>query len=172
MSDFNPSAMRRPWVIATLLLASIMILFAGRAANAHGSSAGPVDIDHPYATPTPPGARTGAVYFRALRNTGRQADRLIGASTPVAARVEIHESVIDSGGVMRMREIEAIDLAPRSSLKPRHTGQLHLMLIDLKAPLVNGERFPMRLRFERNGEVEVTVWVQQPKAGAAPGHRH
>lgn len=172
MPFFNSSAMRRPWVVAALLLVSSITLLAGRVASAHGSSAGPIKIEHPYATPTPAGARTGAVYFRALRNTGRQADRLIGASTPTAARVEIHESVIDSAGVMRMREIEAIDLAPRSALKPRHTGQLHLMLIDLKAPLVNGERFPMRLRFERNGEVEVTVWVQRPKAGGASEHRH
>jgi copper(I)-binding protein len=47
------------------------------------------------------------------------------------------------------------------------------MLIDLKAPLKNGDRFPMTLRFEKAGEREVMVWVQQPRdAAGAHEHRH
>jgi copper(I)-binding protein len=107
--------------------------------------------------------------------SGRYATQVanpIGASTPAAARVEIHESVIDNAGVMRMRELESIDLPARKEVRPRHQGHLHLMLVDLKAPLENGGRFPIRLKFERSGEVEVMVWVQQPKGGAAAEHRH
>ena len=153
-------------------LAFVLIAFLPvSAAIAHGANVGDIEIVHPYALPTPPVAKTGAVYFRALRNTGPQPDRLIGASTPAAARVEIHESSIDNAGVMRMREIEFIDLPPRGEVRPRHQGYLHLMLIDLKAPLVDGGRFPVRLKFERNGEVEAMVWVEQPKGGGGE-HRH
>jgi copper(I)-binding protein len=159
-------------VFACSLLVALMALLSASAAIAHGASAGDIEVEHPYALPTPPGAKTGAVYFRALRNSGRQPDRLISASTPAAARVEIHESVIDNAGVMRMRELESIDLPARKEVRPRHQGHLHLMLIDLKAPLENGGRFPIRLKFERSGEVEVMVWVQQPKRGAAAEHRH
>jgi copper(I)-binding protein len=165
-------ALRWAPVFACSLLVALMTLLPASAAIGHGASAGDIEVEHPYALPTPPGAKTGAVYFRALRNAGRQPDRLIGASTPAAARVEIHESVIDNAGVMRMRELESIDLPARKEVRPRHQGHLHLMLIDLKAPLENGGRFPIRLKFERSGEVEVMVWVQQPKRGAAAEHRH
>ncbi|MBL8347399.1 MAG: copper chaperone PCu(A)C [Rubrivivax sp.] len=143
------------------------------SALAHDFKLGPLRIDHPYATPTPAGATTAAAYVRTLRNTGEQPDRLVGASTPVARAVEIHRSTIDAQSVMRMRAVEGIALPPRSELKLRHGGEHHLMLIDLRAPLKNGDRFPLTLRFEKAGEREVTVWVQQPRdAAGAPEHRH
>lgn len=140
-------------------------------ASAHDFKLGPLRIDHPYATPTPAGATTAAAYLRTLRNTGDQPDRLIGASTPAARRVEIHRSVIDASNVMRMRAIDAVDLPAKSEQKLRHGGELHLMLIDVKAPLKDGDRFPMTLRFEKAGEREVMVWVQQPR-DAAGSHEH
>lgn len=48
-------------------------------ALAHGVKAGALVIDHPYSPPTPSGARTAALYFRSLKHTGEQADRLPGA---------------------------------------------------------------------------------------------
>lgn len=145
-------------------------LGAAGLAQAHDFKAGELLIDHPYAVPTADGARTGAVYFRTLKNTGRTVDRLIGARTPAAASVEIHRSTMD-GNVMRMRAIEAFDLPPGAQIKLRHGGDTHLMLIDLKAPLKEGARFPIVLRFERAGEREVMVWVQQP-TDRAPEHKH
>lgn len=145
----------------------------GVAPQAHDFKLGALRIDHPYAVPTPPGARTGAAYLRTLRNTGDQPDRLVGASTPASGAVEIHRSVVDANNVMRMRAVDGIDLPPRSELQLRHGGEFHLMLIDLKAPLSNGDRFPLTLRFEKAGEREVMVWVQQPRdAATAAGHRH
>ena len=140
---------------------------------AHDFRAGAIVIDHPYALPTPPGARTGAVYFRTLRNGGREPDRLLSATSPAAAAVELHRSAIENE-VMRMRPLPALDLPPGASLKVRHGGEIHLMLIDLKAPLKNGERFPVRLKFERAGEHEVVVQVQQPRTDGKPpaGHSH
>jgi copper(I)-binding protein len=142
-------------------------------AHAHDFKLGPLRIDHPYATPTPAGAANGAAYLRGIRNTGDQPDRLVGASTPAARTVEIHRSVVDAQNVMRMRAIEGIDLPPKAELRLRHGGEHHLMLIGLKQPLKDGDRFPMTLRFEKAGEREVMVWVQTPRgaAGAHP-HRH
>jgi copper(I)-binding protein len=111
------------------------------------------------------------VYFRTLKNRGDQPDRLVAASTPVAQSVEFHRSSVDAQNVMRMRPIEAIELPPRSELRVRHGGELHLMLIGLKVPLKEGERLSLRLRFEKAGEREVTVWVQQPRSGGG-AHRH
>lgn len=140
-------------------------------AAAHGVSHGQLSIDHPYATPSPPGATTGAAYFRSIRNTGDQPDRLIGARTAVARAVEIHRSSIDAQRVMRMRAVTGIDLPPKAEQRLRHGGEFHLMLIDLKAPLKDGDRFPLTLRFEKAGEREVTVWVQQPRR-SEPAHSH
>jgi len=158
--------------LLTLMVASAGLAPAARLA-AHDFKLGPLRIDHPYATPTPAGSTTGAAYLRTLRNTGDQADRLVGASTPAARTVEIHRSVVDAGHVMRMRAIDGIDLPPRAELKLRHGGDHHLMLIDLKAPLKNGDRFALTLRFQRAGEREVTVWVQQPRdAAGSTDHKH
>lgn len=162
MSSTPPSLQRRLLVASLLLLPGVL--------RAHDFKAGALVIDHPYATPTPNGARNGAVYFRALKNTGRDPDRLVGARTPVAASVEIHRTTM-RGDVMQMRQIEALELPPGADLAIRHGGELHLMLVDLKAPLLEGQRFPIWLRFDRAGEREVTVWVQRPRSPAA-AHKH
>ena len=148
-------------------LLSVLIL----PAAAHDFKLGPLRIDHPYATPTPPGAVNGAAYLRGIRNTGDHADRLIGASTPAARTVEIHRSVIDARNVMRMRAIDGIDLLPKAEVQLRHGGEYHLMLVGLKQPLKDGDRFPMTLRFEKAGEREVMVWVQTPRS-ASGTHQH
>ncbi len=163
---------RRRTVAAWLAASAALAAFAPGAA-AHDFKLGPLRIDHPYATPTPAGATTGAAYLRGIRNTGEQPDRLVGASTPAARAVEIHRSVVDAQNVMRMRAIDGIDLPPMAEVRLRHGGEHHLMLIDLKAALKNGDRFPMTLRFERAGEREVMVWVQQPRdAAGVHEHRH
>lgn len=133
------------------------------SAQAHDFRVGELRIDHPYATPTPPGLTTGAVYFRAIKNPGTRADRLLSATTPVAERVEIHQMQWH-GDVMRMRALPSLALSAMSELKLRHglANGHHLMLRDLKAPLKDGERFPITLTFERAGAREVMVWVQTP----------
>jgi len=143
------------------------------AAAAHGAKVGDIDIDHPYATPSIPGTSNGAAYLAALENHGSVADRLVRASTPAAARVEIHTMNMDANGVMRMREIDAIDLAPKARVQMKPGAGLHFMLIGLKQPLKEDASFPMTLEFEHAGKVEVKVIVGQPKpAAAGSGHMH
>lgn len=151
----------------------LVLAIGAGVCGAHDFSAGTVRIGHPYATPSIPGTTNGAAYFASLENTGDALDKLTRAVTPVAERVELHSMSVDAQGVMRMREVDGIALAPKARIQMKPGSGLHLMLIGLKAPLVEGTSFPMTLEFERAGRVEVTVNVQAPKAGAGGEmHKH
>jgi hypothetical protein len=156
----------RSWQLALALVAGI--------AFAHDAKVGEIAIEHPFAAPSIAGTTNGAAYFAALANNGSNPDRLLGATTPVAARVELHTMAVDAQGVMRMREIDGIALAPHARIEMRPGSGMHLMLTGLKVPLKEGSSFPMTLRFERAGTVEVTVVVQvaKPGAGASMPHMH
>lgn len=137
---------------------------------AHSFKLGEIDIDHPYARPTREGQLVAGGYLK-LANKGA-ADRLLSARAPVADTTEIHSMTME-GNVMKMRQVDAIELpAGRTvELKP---GGYHLMLMGLKAPLKAGDQFPLTLKFEKAGEVAVTVKVEEPKPqpNAAAGHAH
>jgi len=154
------------WVIAALA-------GLGGMAHAHDYQVGDITIDHPYATPTASAQSTGAVYFRHLRNRGTVPDRLISAQTPVAARVGLHRMQMEAN-VMRMREVAAIELPAKSDLRMRQGSpdSHHLMLEGLKAPLKDGDSFPLTLRFEKAGERTVQIHVQTPRKGTAQEHKH
>ena len=145
---------------------------ASWTAQAHGSNAGDIRIDHPYATPSLAGTTNGAVYFKSIRNKGKTPDRLLSARTAVAARVEIHQMQMD-GNVMRMRQVPALELPAQTEVSLRHggAGTHHLMLLDMAKPLKDGDRFDLELVFEKAGTRRVNVWVQTPRAGA-PAHKH
>jgi copper(I)-binding protein len=127
-----------------------------------------IEIEKPWSRATAPGAKVGAGYFT-IRNRSAAPDRLVGASSPAAARVETH--VIEKQGeVLRMREVKGYEVPARGSfeLKP---GGPHLMLVDIKAPLKEGDKVPVVLRFEKAGEVAVQLRVE--RLGATPaGHKH
>ena len=125
---------------------------------AHGSQLGDLTLDHPYATPSAPGMLEGFAFVRQLRNSGRQADRLLGGRTPVASAVLIQQHEAQT-----WRTVEALPIAPHSEMPLRHDGPWRLSLQGLKSPLQAGDRFPLTLRFERSGSIEVRVWVQQPR---------
>jgi copper(I)-binding protein len=148
-------------------------LLATATASAQEYKGGDVAIHQPFATPTRPGASTGAAYFVGLENRGALADRLLRASSPAAGRVELHSGEIGTDGVMRMRELDAIALPAGTTVELKPGQGYHLMLMDLKAPLAQGASFPMTLEFERAGKIEVKVVVreQKPGSGHSAGHR-
>ncbi len=152
----------------------LIALVCGASAWPQETSVGDLRIGHPYATPSLPGSTTGAAYLVSIENAGSQPDRLLRASTPAAARVEMHSMAVDAQGVMRMREVAAIALAPRQTLKMQPGGAMHFMLIGLKKPLKDGDTLPMTLQFERAGSVEVKLVVQTPRPSMdmPEMHRH
>jgi periplasmic copper chaperone A len=101
--------------------------------------------------------------------TSPRAARLIGASSPVAGVVEIHEMSME-GNVMRMRAIPGLDLPAGQAvvLKP---GGFHIMLMDLKQPLKVGEPVPVTLEIDVGGQRERVV-VQAPVRALAGGGQH
>ena len=121
-------------------------------------------ILHPYARATPPGARSGGIYL-VVENRGKQPDRLVGAASPAARIVEIHEMKME-GNLMRMRPVAGVDVPAggKATLAP---GGYHVMLSELQAPLVAGTTVPLTLRFEKAGSIDVTVDVEAPGAGHA-----
>ena len=130
------------------------------------TGAGPLVVREAWSRATPGGATVGAGYL-VVENTGTSPDRLVGAEAEVAERVEIHETV-ESGGVSRMRPVEVLVAAAGSRIEFRPNGR-HLMLVDLKRALKQGERFKGALVFERAGRVPIEFEVRGIGAGAGHG---
>jgi copper(I)-binding protein len=127
-------------------------------ATAEDVKIGSIEIVHPWSRATPKGAKVGGAYLT-IRNTGTTADRLVGGSIPIAARLEVHEMTMD-GGVMKMRPLKGgLEVKPGETvaLEP---GGLHLMFVDLTAPLERGKPVKATLAFEHAGTVEVTFDVE------------
>ena len=156
-------------VVCAMALASAVV---PSIAMAHGVSKGDLFIDHPYATPSLKGTSNVSVYFRGIQNKGSMPDRLTGATSTVAASVALHRMSMQ-GSIMQMREVADIELPPGSTTLFRHDkGGYHLMLMGLKAPLKNGDRFDITLTFERAGSQTVNVWVQTPREAESEDHKH
>lgn len=124
-----------------------------------------VSVEQPWTRVTPPGAKVGAGFMQ-LRNAGA-ADRVVGASTPVAGRVEMHVTLRE-GEVMKMREVKSFEVPAGGSfeLKP---GGAHLMLLDLKRALNKGEKVPLTLKLEKGGELKFDLTVEEMGA-RRPAH--
>jgi hypothetical protein len=137
------------------MAAATLCLVAGLAV-AHEFKAGDLTIVHPWAPISRGGTKTGAVYLTIV-NDGKNADRLLSASSPLAGSVEIHTHIHDAD-VMRMRRLDGVDAPPGSTIEFK-PGGLHIMLLGLKQPLKDGDMFPMTLVFERAGSVPVAVMV-------------
>lgn len=128
-----------------------------------------VQIDKPWARATAPGAKVAGGYLL-IRNMGAAGDRLVGASSPAAARVELHVHINDNG-VMKMREVPGYDVPAGGSfeLKP---GGAHLMFMEIKKPFKEGEKVPVKLKFEKAGEVSAEFHVGRLGGSAAPESHH
>jgi len=147
--------------LLSLLLALSLPVFA--------SDTPTIKIEEAWAWESPPTVTNGAAYMTVV-NTGKVTDRLVGASGDVSGIVELHTHLME-GGMMKMRPLEAIEVSPGEAtvLSP---GGLHIMLIELKKPLVAGQTFPLRLRFEKAGEIPVEVTVHKMDEKGGTEHKH
>ena len=157
----NP--MSRPAAFALLSAAATPLLAANIAA-------GTLIIDQPWSRQTAPTQKIGGG-FLIITNKGRVDDRLVSATSPVAAEVQLHTMSMN-GGVMRMRQLKngiVIPAGERVELKP---GGLHIMFVGLKRPFAPGETVPATLRFQRQGAVKVNFKIE-PVGSAGPSEaRH
>ena len=115
----------------------------------------------------PPSAPVGAA-FMTIDNHGDTADRLISADSSIADVTELHSHIHESD-IMRMVKVDTIAVPAhgKASLEP---GGYHIMLIDLKKPLVAGEQLPLTLQFEHAGQVDITVDIKSSDAGTSAEH--
>jgi copper(I)-binding protein len=142
-----------------------LVLFAAFPVHAQ------MQIDKPWARATAPGANVAGGYM-VIRNAGAAADRLVSASSPAAAKVELHVHINDNG-VMKMREVPAYDVPAKGAfeLKP---GGAHLMFVEIRHPFKEGERVSVKLRFEKAGEISAEFHVGRlgDSAPAAAQHKY
>lgn len=137
------------------LLAAGLLLSGGVLAAA----ADQVSVDNPYVRLAPPSAPTTGA-FMVIRNTGDKDIKVVKADNPVSKLTELHTH-LNEGGVMKMRLVPAIDIKAKGEalLQP---GGLHVMLIDLKAPLKEGDIVPITLGFDDGSSKKVDARVQKP----------
>lgn len=134
---------------------------------AHDYRAGDLEIGHPWTRATPPAAKVGGGYLE-LTNAGNTGDRLLGGSSPIAGRVEIH-NMTTTDGIMKMRPVpEGVEI-PAGETVHLAPGGYHLMLLDLKQPITNGEMIPVTLEFEQAGAIDIEL-AAGPIGSKATGH--
>jgi copper(I)-binding protein len=142
---------------AFALIAAACIAIPAGAATAWPAPAD-LQITDALARPTPPAATVGVVYF-SITNRGSQDDQLLSLSTTVADGVEMHETH-SVQGMMQMRQVTQVNCPAGASVKAQ-AGGLHIMLLGLKHPLVEGEQFELLLRFRDAGSLRVPVMVRR-----------
>lgn len=127
--------------------------------------AGNLEIDTPWARASVGTSRPSAAYVT-IRNTGERPDRLIGVRTPVTGHTEVH-AMAHEGGVMKMRPAGPLEI-PAGGETQLAPGGLHIMLMQLNAPLEEGGTLPLTLIFETAGEVTVEAPIAGIGADAPP----
>jgi periplasmic copper chaperone A len=146
-------SMRR--AIAGAALLSVLFAAPSRAGEV---KAGDLVITQAWSRATPNGAKIAGGYLT-IENKGAAPDRLIGGSGGIAGRIEVHEMAVN-GGVMTMRPLDkglAIEPGKTVKLAP---GGYHLMIMDLKNPLRQGDKVPVTLEFEKAGKVTLSLDVR------------
>jgi copper(I)-binding protein len=150
----------RPTLDVLLLVALTAAAHAGEVARL-----GPLEIDTPWARATIGTARPGAAYVT-FRNTGDQLEKLVGISTPAAAHPEVHE-MTQEGDVMKMRPAGPLEIPPGEEvhLEP---GGMHMMLMQLRQPLEEGDSIPITFTFREAGEITVSAPIASLTARTPP----
>jgi periplasmic copper chaperone A len=156
-------------VLLHVITTALSIAAASSLAFAQGAS---IKVEQPWSRAMPAGASTGAVYLT-INNKSHDVDRLLGASSDVADKLQIHEMKVVNGN-MEMREVTGGLSVPAGGSVVLKPGSYHVMLLGLKKPLKDGETIPLTLDFEKAGKVSITVPIRAMGAGHddMPGMGH
>jgi copper(I)-binding protein len=155
------------------LFAAILTACCATIAAAAGSADSVAVVD-PYVRQAPPGAQASAA-FMVLRNLTDKDARVIKADTSASKITQLHTH-LNENGVMKMRQVAFVDVKAHgeTALQP---GGLHVMMIDLKGPLKEGDKVAITLGFEDGSSKTIEAPVRAPvPAPAAPmdhaAHQH
>ena len=159
---------------SNLILAfAFFAVVMGAACEAYSQEikAGDLVITQAWSRATPGGAKIAGGYLT-IENKGTAPDRLIGGSAEVSDKIQVHEMAVNNG-VMTMRRLDkGLTIEPGKMIKLA-PGGYHLMLMDLKAPLKQGDKVPVTLEFEKAGKVKLSLDVQgvgAPGPSGSGGH--
>lgn len=130
---------------------------------------GDLELSGGFTRATLPNAPVGGGYLTIV-NKGTTPDRLIAATSPAAGEVQMHEMKMQ-GDLMKMAELpDGIEI-PAGATVTLAPGGLHLMLLQLTGPLVEGAKVPVTLTFEHAGSIEIELTVAGMAArGPAEDH--
>lgn len=151
--------MRMTLLAASLVLATPALTLSAAAAE------DPIVVSHAWARATTSSAMSGGAFLTVTAHG--HPDVLVGASSPVAKRVEVHETVNDKG-VMKMKAVPRLAL-PSGLPVTMKPGGYHIMLMGLNHGLVRGEHFPLTLQFQHAKPVTVDVTIEGPGASGPMG---
>ena len=149
-----------------------LLLAGGDDQHAHAAKAatvGAIEIDAPWSRPAS-AAGNGVGYLK-ITNNGTDSDVLLGGSSDVADRVEVHETAIDDKGVASMKKLDSVELKSGQSIELKPAG-MHIMFIGLKEPLKEGGVVQAQLKFKKAGDVAVEFAVKTAAPAAEAGHEH
>jgi copper(I)-binding protein len=139
--------------------------FIGTALAGEVDTLGPLQIDTPWGRASIGTARPSAAYVT-IRNTGDKADRLVSIETPVSARPEVHE-MEEEGGVMKMRPAGPLEIPPGEEVR-LEPGGIHIMLMQLRQPLKEGESIPITFTFRQAGDITMIAPIASLTARMPP----
>lgn len=122
------------------------------------SGDGGIEVVDAWARPMAPVVEVGAIYVT-VDNESSVADALTGASSTRCGAVQLHDTVLEES-VMRMVELDTVDLEPGERLQMEPTG-LHVMCLGVEEPFADGEELEVTLHFDRAGDVVSTVVVEE-----------
>jgi periplasmic copper chaperone A len=148
-------------------VAALLLLAAPASLQAETFTIGDITVENPWIRETPGGARVAGGYLRIV-NHGSQPDRLIGGTSEIAERFEVHSMEIRDG-VARMAPVVGGLLVPPGESVELAPGGYHVMFTGLIRPPHEGERVAGTLVFERAGALELEYAVGGIGARAAPG---
>ena len=144
------------------------LMFAAIGALAVQSAwAANVSVTDAWARATMPGQKVSGAYMQIQSDADA---RLLGASSPAVPRVEVHEMKMD-GDVMRMREVQSIDL-PKGKTVSLEPGGFHIMLMNLPKPIAAGDVIPLTLVVESGGKRQTVEVKAQARAVGGAMHHH
>jgi copper(I)-binding protein len=136
---------------------AMFVALAVAPARAEDVTAGSVKISAPWIRATPKGAPVGGGYMT-ITNTGSVSEKLIGGTSDVSSRFEIHEMSMENG-VMKMRPAAGVEIKAGQTVEFK-PGGYHVMFVGLKEPLERGQHIKVTLHFEKAGNVPVDFVVE------------
>lgn len=153
--------MSRATIVTILMLATVLGGVLAGCAAPPAASGPQIAIDGMWGRPSPKMATAGAFYMM-IKNSGTEADKLVGGQSPSCGTVELHESYMTDDGAMGMRPVTGGFIeVPANGQAELKVGGLHVMCIDKKDDFQVGAKIPLTLNFEKSGAKTIDVEIRE-----------